>query len=188
MIRAEIHQINGIGPVLFERSRRAKHLNISLKPFKNVRVAVPYGVSFRAAKKFALRNKDWITKHQERIKRIEKQQKEAALKFSGTNHREAKAILVGRLEELAEAYGFFYNRVFIRNQKTRWGSCSARNNISLNIKLALLPADLRDYVLLHELTHTRIKNHSPEFWAELDRYVGDARMLRKKLNRCELIS
>jgi len=186
MIRAEIHQINGIGTVLFERSRRAKHLNISLKPFKKMRVAVPYGVSFRAAKKFALRNKDWIAKHQERIRRIEKQQKEDALKLSGINQREARAMLVGKLEELAEAYGFFYNRVFIRNQKTRWGSCSARNNISLNIKLILLPAGLRDYVLLHELTHTRIKNHSPEFWAELAKYVGDARMLRKKLKNCEL--
>ena len=103
--------------------------------------------------------------------------------MSGTNHREARARLVGRLEELAEEYGFFYNRVFIRSQKTRWGRCSAHNNINLNIKLVLLPADLRDYVLLHELIHTRIKNHSPEFWSELDKYVGDASMLRKKLNK-----
>jgi hypothetical protein len=84
----------------------------------------------------------------------------------------ARTALIGRLDELAELHDFRFNKVSIRNQKTKWGSCSARNNISLNMNLARLPAELTDYVILHELVHTRIKNHSKEFWGELDVYVG----------------
>ncbi|MEA3348593.1 MAG: M48 family metallopeptidase, partial [Pseudomonadota bacterium] len=70
----------------------------------------------------------------------------------------------------------------IRNQKTRWGSCSAKNNISLNIKLALLPDQLRDLVLVHELIHTKIKNHGPNFWQKLEKIYPQARKLDQQVN------
>ena len=93
----------------------------------------------------------------------------------------AKALLTGRLEHLAKNNGFTYNRVFIRNQRTRWGSCSSKNNISLNSQLAKLPNDLIDYVILHELVHTRKKDHSKAFWAELDKLVGNGKQMSAKL-------
>ena len=73
------------------------------------------------------------------------------------------------------------NNVSIREQSTRWGSCSHKNNISLNLKLILLPKELVDYVMLHELVHTRIHNHSKNFWAELDRYTGNGKVMAKRL-------
>ena len=93
----------------------------------------------------------------------------------------AKELLRNRLGELAKQYGYTFNRVFIRQQKTRWGSCSAKNNINLNLKLVLLPARLMDYVIMHELVHTRHKNHGPLFWEELDRITGNAKGLSKKV-------
>jgi predicted metal-dependent hydrolase len=69
----------------------------------------------------------------------------------------------------------------MRNQRTRWGSCSNKNNINLNMKLIRLPDEMIDYVLLHELVHTRIKNHTKDFWRELDRFVGDAKAKNKRL-------
>jgi hypothetical protein len=95
------------------------------------------------------------------------------------NKKEAKTILTDRLNLLAQKYKFSYNRLFIRNQKTRWGSCSAKNNISLNMNLVRLPQKLQDYVILHELVHTKHKNHSKKFWAEMDRYVGDGKEVEK---------
>ena len=92
-------------------------------------------------------------------------------------------MLVARLTELADQYGYTYNKVFIRNQKTRWGSCSAKNNISLNIKLLLLPEDLRDFIILHELVHTKVKDHSNDFWAELLKIKPDAKVLAERVNR-----
>ena len=99
----------------------------------------------------------------------------------------AGAALAERLEELARLHNFKYRNVSIRNQRTRWGSCSGKDNISLNINLARLPAELSDYVILHELLHTRIKNHGKGFWTELDRYVGgSAKDLAKKLRKHRL--
>ena len=76
-----------------------------------------------------------------------------------------------------------YAGVTVRNQKTRWGSCSMRGTISLNINLARLPGVLMDYVILHELLHTKVRGHGNGFWQRLDMLVGDARGLRGELGK-----
>ena len=160
-------KVKDIGPVLFEPSTKAKHLNISVRPFKGVRVAVPKGVSLKKAEQFLRSKAEWIQKHMAKMNQLEKVHEDFSEKLVRIDRKEAKKILVARLKELAEMHGFTYNRVFIREQKTRWGSCSAKNNISLNVKLLLLPEKLMDFIMLHELVHTRVKNHSKNFWAEL---------------------
>ena len=98
--------------------------------------------------------------------------------------REAKSFLPGRLAWLASRHGFRFNKVFIKNLKSRWGSCSAVNNINLNLHLMRLPGELIDYVLLHELCHTVEKNHSTAFWTLLDSVTGNrAKDLDRKMNR-----
>ena len=174
--------ITGVGEVLLERSRRAKHINISLKPFKGVRVAVPRGVSYARAEAVARSKVDWIKRHIKRMGAVEKTA--AELRKSGPVDREmARRQLVGRLAELARQHGFEYNRVFIRNQKTRWGSCSAKNNINLNLNLVRLPHELIDYILLHELVHTRVKNHGRQFWDELNTLMDNAKGIDRQLRR-----
>jgi len=174
-------EIEGVGPVLFERSDRAKHLNISIKPFKGIRVAVPVGLSFKKAEKVARSKVDWIKRHQEKMSLVEQEHKNILRNSVEIDKVEAKSKLTSRLNHLVKKNGFSYNRVFIRNQSTRWGSCSSKNNINLNAKLVGLPDELIDYVILHELVHTRIKNHSKEFWAELDRLIKDAKRKNSKL-------
>jgi len=157
-----------------------------LKPFAGARVAVPYGLSFESAEKMALSKARWIQRHLVKVKEIEKRQAVIANNLPEIDRAEAKKKLAHRLNELSRRYGFTYNRVFIRNQKTRWGSCSAKNNISLNIQLLRLPQELIDYVILHELVHTREKNHSKTFWAELNKFVGDTGELRSRLKKYSL--
>ena len=82
---------------------------------------------------------------------------------------------------MAKEHGFRYNKATVRNQKTRWGSCSAKNNISLNMQLMNLPKELIDYVILHELVHTKVKNHSKTFWATLDQYNHNAKQKNRAL-------
>ena len=180
---SRIIQIDGAGPVLFERSRRAKRISITVRPFTGVRVAVPNRVSFRKAKAFAKSKADWIKKHLSEIKKLER---ESPINIAPPDKERAKAALTGRIKKLAGDYGFIYNKLSFRNQKTRWGSCSAANNISLNIRLVRLPGELADYVLLHELVHTRIKDHGRLFWAELDKLVGDGREMAKQLKKYRL--
>jgi predicted metal-dependent hydrolase len=184
--KAETIEIDGIGQILFERSKRAKHINISVKPFKGIRVAVPYGVSFDKAKQVAKSKKIWIQKHLDKMKAVEEEHENFSKNYIKIDRAEARRKLVGRLNELCEQYGFSYNKVIIRNQKTRWGSCSTKDNISLNMKLVRLPDEMIDYVLLHELVHTRVKNHTNEFWAELNRLVGDAKSKDKELNKYKM--
>ncbi|MDD5094711.1 MAG: SprT family zinc-dependent metalloprotease [Dehalococcoidia bacterium] len=166
-------EIEGVGPVLLQRSERARRLIISVRPSKGVRVAVPRGVSFREAENFVHVKTDWIRKHVQKAKQSECEHE--SMPLIPIDESAARRKLIGRLQDLAKKHGFTYNKVSIRNQRTRWGSCSTKNNISLNMKLAALPDDLMDYVILHELVHTRVKNHSKAFWEELDRHVGNAK-------------
>jgi len=175
--------IDGVGPVLFERSRRARRIIISVNSTRGVRVAVPPRASYGRAAEFARGKAGWIRKQQSLIRQAERSFGNVA----EIDRPAARRRLVSRLEELARIHGFSYNRVFVRNQRTRWGSCSAVNNISLNVKLTLLPAELSDYVLLHELLHTRIKDHSRRFWSELDQYVGEARSRATELRKYGLV-
>ena len=180
-----IVEIPSVGPVTIVKSKIAKHLRVTVKPDQTVRLTVPRGESVDRAMQFLHYKIPWITKHQHRFSKLEIAP--TNLRQPKINERQAVDTLFSRLEELAKIYNFKYARASIRNQKTKWGSCSAKNNISLNINLIRLPDQLRDYVILHELVHTRIKNHSKKFWAELDKVVGgSAKELSKKLRKYRL--
>lgn len=97
--------------------------------------------------------------------------------------QEAKVYLPSRLKELAQAHSFRYENVVIKNAKSRWGSCSSANNINLNLNLMRLPAELIDYVLLHELAHTVEKNHGKGFWRLLEKVCPEAKKHNKTLKK-----
>lgn len=224
--------LDGI-PITLYRSEKAKKINISIRPFKGVRVAVPRLASFRQAKQFVVFRKHWIEKHAAQMKQFEDRQtvfnwdtqfntKYRTLKlikskidvtsFNYTENQlvikipesknilnsdvqdfivnviektyrlEAKAYLPNRVEKLAKTFGLVYKKVKINNAKTRWGSCSSENNINLSLQLMRLPDYLIDYVILHELAHTKVKNHSTQFWNFLDNLTDNkAKNLDKEL-------
>jgi predicted metal-dependent hydrolase len=174
-------EIDGVGSVRFGHSRRARRIIISVSPSKGVRVSVPVQVSFKKALEFVHLKKGWIQKHLAIIEQIEDRKKASGIHLQNIAKADAKKRLTERLYYLANKHGFTCNNVTIREQKTRWGSCSPKNNISLNIKLIQLPEALSDYVILHELVHTRIHSHSKKFWSELDRYVKNSKAMAKQL-------
>ncbi len=181
--------ISGIGEVLLEQSIRAKYMNLSIRPFRGVRVAVPNGVSFAAAEEFARSKSQWIIRHLPKLKAIEQAASRRQNDSAGGNidRKTGRQILVQRLNELSEKYGLPYNRVFVKNQKTRWGSCSEKKNINLNINLVGLPEELMDYAIMHELVHTKVLNHSPQFWDLLGKFMKNARDLDRELQQYSLL-
>ena len=165
-----------IGIIRYIKNNRAKRIVISVKP-DFVRVTVPRRQTLKNSQKFVEQKIDWIKTHSKNMQILREKSEE----LPKIKREEAREKLGKRLSELAQKHNFQYNRVSIRNQKTRWGSCSSKDNISLNMKLLHLPEHLIDYILLHELVHTRVKNHSKSFWDELETVVPNARSIDKQL-------
>jgi hypothetical protein len=183
-LNTKIKDILPVGPVLFTFSVRAKRLSITIKPDMTVKVTIPEGRSLRLAEEFLKAKIPWITKHLDKLRKP--RQDSTKIELPPVNRVRAKIALTARINYLAQKYGFKFNKLFIRNQKTRWGSCSSRNNISLNMNLVSLPRELQDYVILHELVHTRHKNHGKRFWAALNKLVGDSKELRRQMKQYRL--
>lgn len=101
--------------------------------------------------------------------------------------RQAKAYLPGRLNYLANLFGFQYNTLRIKHNSSNWGSCSSKGNINLNLNLMRVPQDLQDYVMLHELCHLKYLNHSPQFHALLESVCPGHREKQRRLKEYKLI-
>jgi predicted metal-dependent hydrolase len=95
--------------------------------------------------------------------------------------KEARKHLPARLSELSRKHGFTYNKVIIKNNRSRWGSCSEKNNINLSLHLMRLPEHLVDYILMHELVHTVHKNHGKKFWREFEKILPGAKATDREL-------
>jgi|SRR5690606_38331471 len=99
--------------------------------------------------------------------------------------KEAKKIIFNRVKELSEKYGFKINKIAVRDQSTRWGSCSSSKNINMNWRLIFAPTDVMDYVIIHELSHTVEMNHSKSFWNVVEGIMPDWRKKRRWLRENE---
>lgn len=157
--------------ISYRRSSRAKNLRITVHPTQAITVTVPVNLSLKRAEAFVQSKQAWIQKHLQRMQKSQSNQP-AQPQLSQDELEEAQDALFDRLQRFSDQYNLPYNRVAFRCQKTKWGSCSGLNNISLNVNIAFLPGHLKDYILLHELCHIRHKNHGKQFWALLDKYCG----------------
>lgn len=97
--------------------------------------------------------------------------------------KEAEQLLPQRLRDLAERTGFTYRNVGVKQLKSRWGSCNIHKDITLNLFLMKLPWRLIDYVLLHELVHTKVMRHGAPFWEEMEKHAPHAKSLRKEMSK-----
>lgn len=100
----------------------------------------------------------------------------AALRF------QAEQLLPQRLAQLAQQHNFTYKSITIKQLRGRWGSCDHQHNIVLNLYLMQVPWELIDYVLLHELVHTKVLRHGPEFWEQFEHVLPDAKQRRKQIH------
>lgn len=161
---------------------RAKHIRISVRKDGSVTVTVPKRVAKKHGEAFVREKADWIRK------RIEEQENSpSGLLLRGSEeeyqqYKEAARTLVHRrLEELNQVYGFEYGRVSIRNQRTRWGSCSAKGNLNFNYRIVFLTPQQQDYIVAHELCHLQQMNHSPAFWELVEQAIPNARVIAREV-------
>ena len=166
-------------PYTLIRSKR-KTISIVIKPSGEVEVRCPKTCSKREAERFVASKEAWIRKHLEKIG-----ERPAVQSLSEAERNalaeEAAEVLSVKVRQFARWMGVDCGRVTIRSQRTRWGSCSAKGNLSFNCLLMLCPEEVQDYVVVHELCHRKEMNHSAAFWAEVERYCPDYRSHRKWL-------
>lgn len=162
-----------IGDVLFVKRKGLRRMSLRVHPVKGVSVSVPYIVPYAAAMAFFRLKRDWVVQTIARQKEKYADVPKADPSQIEAMRRQAKAELPARLAELAATYGFAYNKVTVKHNSTNWGSCSARNNINLNLNIVRLPAILRDYILLHELCHLRHHDHGQAFHLLLEHVCTD---------------
>ena len=162
-----------IGEVTFRKSARGRRVAIRVHPVRGVTVSVPALVPYAAAMAFFKLKRQWVLDVVRRQKDRFKDTPVASSSEIEELRRQAKSELPPRLAELAERYGFIYNKVTIKHNSSNWGSCSARNNINLNLNIVRLPKVLQDYVLLHELCHLRHHDHGHAFHLLLEHVLTD---------------
>jgi predicted metal-dependent hydrolase len=157
-------QVEPQAALRFVRSARARRYVLRVADDGGVRVTIPRGGSRREAEAFAQRQHDWIARQRARL--VAAAAAAPAIDPAGLHAMRVHAgeQLPRRLKDLALAHGLTVERVSIRDQRTRWGSCGRNGHITLNWRLVLMPDAVRDYVLIHELMHLRRMDHSPAFW------------------------
>ena len=170
-------------PVKVIRSRR-KTISLQITPEGQVILRSPYGVSKEELQRFVDEKRDWLNKN---LQKVQQRQQEAS--HAGSLSPEeiraladrAKDVIPQRVAHFAPLVGVSYGRITIRNQRTRWGSCSGKGNLNFNCLLMLAPPEVLDYVVVHELCHRKEMNHSPRFWAEVARVLPDYQQRRRWL-------
>jgi len=147
---------------------------------------IPDNFSENILEKFISQKIDWILRKTEYFRlRNEKNKGRVPLKSSQRDYKKYKekalALAKNRLQLYNQFYGFKYKKISIRNQKTRWGSCSRNGHLSFNYKIALISRNLSNYIIVHELCHLGEFNHSPRFWNLVEKTIPDCRKLRKEV-------
>ncbi len=157
---------------------RQNRKTLSLKIDKDgvIIVKAPRFVFQKTIDNFIEKNKLWIEKQQ-----VNRQDSILDPNQVAEYKQEARDIIIPRVAEFAEKYGFTYNSVKITSAMTRWGSCTSKKNLNFTYRLALAPDDVRDYVIVHELCHLRQMNHSRKFWNEVASIMPDYKIQEKWL-------
>ncbi len=171
------------------RSNR-KSIAIEINRDLQIKVRAPQRMAQYRIMKFLAEKEDWIQLHLKKMELLRQKQEQeggfpqrspmSAKEFQNLMQR-AREVIPPRVAYFAGQMGVTYGRITIRNQKTRWGSCSQAGNLNFNCHLAEMPAEILDYVVVHELCHRKQMNHSRLFWAEVEKVLPDYQIRRKWL-------
>lgn len=163
-------------------SERARNMRITIKSGGDILITLPKRARLGSLDTFLSGHKDWIL---EKWKVLSKHPKVPGAKESRALYEkykeDARKIAHERVEFFNNHYRFTFGSIAIRNQKTRWGSCSKKGNLNFNYKIALLPPHLADYIVVHELCHLKEFNHGEQFWNLVAETMPEYKEYRKAL-------
>lgn len=177
MPKEELVKIAGLSVLLVRSSR--KTLAVQIRADGTVIARAPLRMPKDRILCFLSEKASWIRMQQGRMQEREKMRQQARIHLDAAQEKElrerAKSVLAQRTAYFARQIGVTYGRITVRDQKTRWGSCSQTGNLNFNFRLILAPLEVLDYVVVHELCHRRQMNHSAQFWQEVAQVLPDYR-------------
>lgn len=151
------------------KKRRIKRLSLSLDRAGNIKVTAPPDFPQAKIDEFIRQHTGWISKQRTAYKKYTHLPEGTGTKRHYAAHKEdARKFITSRVEFWNCRLGFSYTKIAIRNQVSRWGSCSKKGILNFNYRLLMLPLELADYVVVHELCHLKHFNHSKRFWDEVE--------------------
>lgn len=165
------------------RSQR-KTIALRINPDSSLELRVPLQASNAQIQMFLQQKAGWIEKHLQSVKERQKRLEQTERITNEELHElaeQALAVIPKRVAYFAEKMGVTYGRITIRNQKSRWGSCSSKGNLNFNCLLMLAPPEVQDYIVVHELCHRKEMNHSVRFWCAVEKIMPDYREQEKWL-------
>ena len=167
-------------------NNKSRSLRIIIHPDGEIVVSVPTLATTSLIERFITSKSTWLLKH---LNKIEKNPKIIVSKNSAKDfllYKEtARTMANERLKYFNAFYSLKWQSITIRNQKTRWGSCSKRGTLSFSYKIALLSSEQRDYIVVHELCHLGEFNHSLKFWALVEKTIPNYKDIRKQIKRIQ---
>ena len=155
-----------------------KSIAIHLTPYGEIVVRCPKWLPDSKIREFVESKRDWIQTHLPKEPPLPPFTPEEVRAMADR----ALAVIPGRVAHFAPLVGVSYGRITIRNQRSKWGSCSSKGNLNFNCVLMLAPPEVVDYIVVHELCHRKEMNHSPRFWAEVERVIPNYRKHRQWLS------
>ena len=177
MPKEELVKIAGLSVLLVRSSR--KTLAVQIRADGTVIARAPLRMPKDRILCFLSEKASWIRMQQGKMQEREKMRQQACIHLDAAQEKElrerAKSVLAQRTAYFARQVGVTYGRITVRDQKTRWGSCSQTGNLNFNFRLILAPLEVLDYVVVHELCHRRQMNHSAQFWQEVAQVLPDYR-------------
>ena len=177
MPKEELVKIAGLSVLLVRSSR--KTLAVQIRTDGTVIARAPLRMPKDRILCFLSEKASWIRMQQGKMQEREKMRQQARIHLDAAQEKElrerAKSVLTQRTAYFARQIGVTYGRITVRDQKTRWGSCSQTGNLNFNFRLILAPLEVLDYVVVHELCHRRQMNHSTQFWQEVAQVLPDYR-------------
>ena len=167
-----------------KKSKRAKQIRIAVHSDGKVIVTSPFGIKESIVNSFISKKKQWIIDKVHFFNNVDKKYIKTFSKKDYLENKDKVLTLVSdRVDYYNKVYGFSFHSVSIKNQKTRWGSCSSRKNLNLNYKIGYLPTDIQDYIIVHELCHLKEFNHSKSFWALVNKTIPNYLEIKKELRK-----
>ncbi len=171
-----------------KHSRRARNLRLAVYYTGDVVVTAPLGFEVGRIEDFLQQKISWVIKKLDFFKNHHPAPIRKASRKEYLNQKAAALVLAKQKVVLwNQRYNFFYNRVSVKNQSTRWGSCSRKRNLNFNYQILYLPDYLVDYLVVHELCHLQEFNHSAKFWTLVSLAIPNYKICRKELKNHERI-